>query len=59
MADYVSKVSNIDGTEADRSQIQVISSVNPNEPGVYDVTYQYTDENERTGYTYLSVIVTN
>ena len=55
---YLTGVSDADGNPMDPAYIQADSSVDISQPGTYEVTYSYTDVYGRTGYSYLTVAVT-
>lgn len=55
---YVSRAVNTDGTEADRSQINVIQQVDTTTPGTGQFRYELNDGNGDTDVTFLTVIVT-
>ena len=54
---YLAQITDSKGSPLDMSAVIVQSAVDAAQPGVYEVAYQYTQENGSSGLSYLIVVV--
>lgn len=58
--DYIKSVHTASGDSMDKEKVKVDKiSVDTKEPGCYSVTYSVTDESDKEGYAFLTVVVTD